>query len=857
MPSEFTPVHRAPFGGEYYVFRDAVHNLIEIEDSNDGTYVRNLLRTPELQRLRRIRQNGLCSLVYPSIETTRFPHALGSFHIARRMMSSLIERQPTREDGFPECLRLTTRDCLAFSAAALLHDIGHGPLSHFWEECWAEPLGLNQFHEQMGARIVSDTTTPIGQVLAKSDAHAKFTDIGRDVLHFLSKTHPLDYLLPLLGGNLDVDRLDFIARDTRSAGVTYGFHDLEWIIRSLRFARLPSVKVGDQPRWVIAIDGRKGLSTLVQFLHARENMYRLVYHHKTARAATRMLELILKRAGRLAKDKTLSGGSDELRDAITLERGKEISLAHFLKLDDADVWQALKAWADAGCGDQILRELSQRLLSRDLFKVFLLSEDVYDRLREIDSSEAGQKLRTIVKMRLNCTLHDAEYFYAFDKKEFDVIGRLPEKRWHDVWIMESAALGFEFRTLREYWEKEVHAAEPVKQHLLLVHPAVVQDLASIVDRLSFRSESAKQLKELPSAPPGYRLVAPLGTEGKWKEVYVGTSTVPGSEPENIVALKRYKITDIGAAAVERDVTAINLLVDNPHPNLSKPRLLQHDSGELWILEPLWTASLEDFVKRHGPRRDNLEIVEIAEQLFSGLAELHAHELRHTDIKPDNCGILPGGLEKKTYVLGDFGCLSASPDELPSDPRLLGTLRTRAPEIVLKQSISLKSDVWSLAATISSLCLLKYPFMPFDAPHHNSADRTKHEERIVADIAKMEQENRQNVKNLLPPILGRALQRCFERPSDRPSAKEVFETFQSIRTTLCKRTDPLFRTAWQRAEDIVGLFKTQRHEMRARGLSAQEKSEIRGLVKDHKDFIPLHLKTSLAQILRPARRKHKT
>lgn len=126
MLSEFTPLHRPPVGGEYYVFRDIVHNFIEIEDEDNGKYVRELLRTPEAQRMRRIRQNGLGSLVYSSLEGSRFPHALGSFHIATRIITSLYDRQPIDKQGFPTCLQMRKQDCFAFSVAALLHDIGHG-----------------------------------------------------------------------------------------------------------------------------------------------------------------------------------------------------------------------------------------------------------------------------------------------------------------------------------------------------------------------------------------------------------------------------------------------------------------------------------------------------------------------------------------------------------------------------------------------------------------------------------------------------------------------------------------------------------------------------------------------------------
>ncbi len=846
MLGEFSPLHRAPFGGEYYVFRDAIHNLIEIEDASDGKYVRELLRTPELQRLRRLRQNGLSSLVYPSIETTRFPHALGSFHIAQRMTNSLIERQPKSEEGFPECLSLTKRDCLAFCIAALLHDIGHGPLSHVWEECWAAPLGIHHFHEEMGTRIATDSTTGIGKLLAQSGSHQEFRDIGKDILRFLTGKHHLDYLLPLLGGNLDVDRLDFIARDTRSAGVTYGFHDLEWIIRSLRFARIPSQYIGgSHPRWIIAIDGRKGLSTLVQFLHARENMYRLVYLHKTTRAATRMLALLLKRAGLLAKTNMLSCRSPELRDALMVGLPDQITVSQFLKLDDTDIWSAVKSWADDGAGDSILRDLSQRLLSRDLFKVFLLSKDVYDRLRSIDEDHS---LGTMVRARVNCAPEDAEYYYTFDAVEFDVIGSPPppDKLWRDVWIMESGALGFEFKTLRTYWQKEVRAEDRASQYLLIVHPAVVQDLAGIVERLSFRSESAKRLKTLPHAPKPYRVVASLGAEGAWKEVYVGTNTSPGSAPEGIVALKRYKTVGVGSASVDRDVTAINVL-SSPHPNLATPRLLKHEGGEFWIVEPLWTGSLENLVNKHGPRRDILEIIEIAEQLFSGLSQLHSHNLRHTDIKPENCGILATRSDGTKYVLGDFGCLSSLPDVMPSDGRLLGTLRTRAPEVLLKECISLKSDVWSMAATIYALCLMRYPFMPFSVPHDDTSDRARRESEIEVNMAALLEEHRKNVKTLLPPVLAHELEKCFESEGQRSSAKDASEAFQTIRSELAKRNDTLFETAWQRAEDIMQLFDEDKDSTLAR-FSDTQKTEIEDLIGRYKEFVPEELKMSLSRLV---------
>lgn len=849
MSRELSPIHRAPLGGEYYVFRDAVHNLIEIEDAHDGEYIRELLRTPELQRLRLIKQNGLSSLVYPSIETTRFPHALGSFHIAQRITKSLFEHQPPRGEELPEYLRLTRPDCLAFSVAALLHDIGHGPLSHIWEECWAEPLGLKNFHEHMGRKIVSDPSTSIGKLLSESAAHHAISDIGPGILRFLKGEHHLDYLFPLLEGNLDVDRLDFIARDTRAAGVTYGSHDLEWIIRSFRFARLPARYIDkEHPHWVIAIDGRKGLSTLVQFLHARENMYRLVYYHKTTRAATCMLSLLFKRARLLAEKGSLMCDSRALRDAISLKPNEDMSVQQFLRLDDSDIWSSIKAWA-AESADSIIKDLSRRLLSRDLFKVFLLSEDVYKRLRDIDKPECGRNLRTLAKTRLDCSADDAEYYYALDETTYDVIGRSQQKL-RDVWIMESGSLGFQFQTLRDYWRKEVRSPVSRSQYLLVVHPALVPDLDGIVKRLSFPSDSVEESAPLPEAPPPYRLVAPLSAKGAWKEVYVAANTTPGSAPETIVALKRYKTIEGELTAIQRDVTAINLLAGF-HGHLSSPRLLPQKNGETWILEPLWTGSLEDLAWKDGPRRDILEIFEIAEQLFSALAWLHGRNLRHTDIKPDNCGIVAAGSAEKMYVLGDFGCLSSVPDKMPSDPRLLGTLRTRAPEIIENARISLKSDVWAMAATIYSLCLMRYPFVAFDMPHHDQIGRTQREKEIQSNMPTLIAEHRKSVQDLLPPILSDVLEKCFDEEKTRPSAQHTLDLLRTRRAELVRREERLFKTAWQRAEDVVEQSKIKEELFRAGTLAEERRQELRDLVTAYQDFVPPLLKVSLQTLLSQA------
>ncbi|MCH9050498.1 MAG: protein kinase [Proteobacteria bacterium] len=622
---------------------------------------------------------------------------------------------------------------------------------------------------------------------------------------------------------------------------------LEWIIRSLRFARLPEHHTGGSgAQWIIAIDGRKGLSTLVQFLHARENMYRLVYHHKTTRAASKMLGLLFDRASKLAKADQLECPIPMMKRAL---KDESIEVETYLRLDDSDVWSSLKYWADGENCDHVLADLSRRILKRDLFKVFVLSDEVYNRLRKIDSEECGYNLRKIVAIRLDCSKEDAVYYYAFDATEFDVIGRATKSPLHDVWIMNAVPTGFKFTTLREYWKDEIRAAIDHKQHLLVVHPDVVQDLANVVERLSFPASSEKTVPDLPKAPDPYRVIAPLGAEGAWKEVYVGVHCNPGSASKNIVALKRYKSGEDGAVAIDRDVKALNLLIAEPHPNLQHAEVLTDDSKELWIIEHLWTASLEDLIKKQGPRRNLIEIFEIAAQLFSGLAALHGANLRHTDIKPDNCGIIKTDRAKPQYILGDFGCLSLAPDEMPKDRRLLGTLRTQAPEVIKGDRISLKSDVWAMGATVYAICTRKYPFMEFEAPHHDPEDRQAREREIRTNLDKLVEKFLSNVGDALPPKLSSLLQPCFEVEQERATADLVSHSFRDAASRLSTGKKDSSATAWQRAEDIFAAF----FPWNSSRIDDSIMSEIKKLIDEHQDFISPKLIRAFQEILKePAR-----
>lgn len=826
MPAE-SPIHRAPVGGEYYVFRDPIHNLIEIDDEQEGQLLRRILQTREVQRLRFIAQNGLGNFVYPGLEGSRFPHSLGAYYVARTLIRSLKDRQPPENESFPSSLRIENRDAISFPIAALLHDLGHGPLSHVWEQYLA-PAGTENHHEQRTLQILRSDQTEIGHLLNRglADAFPEFRFLPEDVTNFLQGTHRLYYLLPLLSGNLDVDRLDFIARDTRNAGVTYGFHDLDWIIRTFRFARLRPELVRKEdksflaPFWTIAIDGRKGLNTLVQFLHARENMYSLVYLHKTIRAASLMFKNLFLRAAQL----TSRGIPFPCVDPhmLIVFKGEPLGVQEYVQLDDNIIWTQVKLWARDG-NDRILSDLSRRLLNRSFYKVFTVSANTFALLQRFDQN--GGHLNAMVQARLGVDQDSSKYYYGFDQAEFNKVGKEREGAHNAVWILEEGIGAHKFTSLHEYW-RDRHEELATNYYYFMVDPKCLDEANVIVERLRHAEDQGYSLEEI-EVPRSHRLLTTLGREGEWKSVYLGAAANPGDDQGSIVALKCYKHSDEAAEAIRRDVNQVNILLDNVEGSdfLSKAKFLGSANGRAWLSERVWSSSLYDLVVNAGPFRDLAEITRLARDLAAGLRALHSRNLRHTDIKPENCGVIRRGGTVHRYVLGDFGCISPSPEERPEDPRLEGTQRTRAPEVFQNQEFSLASDVWSLGATLYSVCRLRYPFMDFDAPHGTEAERTARAVAIGEDVENLVASFLVDCRDNLPPAIFRMLEGCFAQKGERWTAQELFDHCEAAHrdTALLEG-----RYAWQRADDVLS------HVALVPGLSfGKEQDRFRR----HSEYIP--------------------
>lgn len=350
------------------ILRDPVHGLIAFEGMAERV-VRSLLDTREVQRLRRVRQLGLASLVFPGAEHTRFSHAIGAAHV----MQSLQDRIDACAHELPPEQRLDAESRAEALAAALLHDLGHGPFSHLFEEV----LPHAKHHEQWTQEIILDPSTEVHRTMETISA-----GMSERVASLLNGNYRLGYLSRSVSGTLDVDRADYLLRDSHMTGVRYGLYDLDWLLRALTFASVDG-------RWVLAVQGRKGLPPAESFFLGRHFMYQQVYHHKATRAAEALVRAIFMRVSELIFD---GAPPEPLLPAFRAAAlGESVSLGEYLRMDDAELLTCLSAWEHNG--DPTLAELSRRLRCRVLPKTVPLPDrqpdrwnDALARTREIVAS---------------------------------------------------------------------------------------------------------------------------------------------------------------------------------------------------------------------------------------------------------------------------------------------------------------------------------------------------------------------------------------------------------------------------------------------------------------------------------------
>lgn len=341
------------------ILRDPIHGLVSFE-AEEELVAPKLIDTPEVQRLRRVRQLGVTSFAFPGAEHTRFAHAVGAAFV----MKLLLQRLRSIHGGLPYWQQITSDRAQDAVAAALLHDVGHGPLSHLFEDA----IPGVPMHEEWTRRIVLGETA-VHEVLQQIDPA-----MPTRVAALVSGEHPLPYLARSVSGTFDVDRCDYLLRDAHATGVRYGIFDLDWLMRSLCFA--PGKK-DSAPS--LAIDGAKGLPAIEAFLVARLFMFQQVYLHKATRSAEWMIRAILSRAAKLVSSGVRLEGTPR---AIELAaHGQEIPLGDYLELDDASLAMAMHTWES--CKDEGLRDLTRRIRVRALFKTYeLFGEQSKPKARE-------------------------------------------------------------------------------------------------------------------------------------------------------------------------------------------------------------------------------------------------------------------------------------------------------------------------------------------------------------------------------------------------------------------------------------------------------------------------------------------
>ena len=350
------------------IINDPLYGFITIADK----LVFDVIEHPFFQRLRRIEQLGHASMVYPGALHTRFHHALGAMHL----MSQAIET--LRSKGF----HISNEEAQGATLAILLHDIGHGPFSHALEHHIVTGIS----HEEITSMFMKQMNIEFNHKL----------DVAIEIFE---NKYPRKFLHQLVSGQLDMDRLDYLMRDSFYTGVNEGVISTDRILKMLTV---------DDDELAVEL---KGIYSIEKFIVARRLMYWQVYYHKTVLAVEYMLISILNRARELVKNGRELPCSSALKFFLSRQVSKEQFnasadiLKKFAALDDYDIHHAVKEWSDDS--DPILSLLCKSLMNRKLFRVVINTEPfTAEKTTQI-------KNRIIEKLKLN----GEEYKYFIGQGE--------------------------------------------------------------------------------------------------------------------------------------------------------------------------------------------------------------------------------------------------------------------------------------------------------------------------------------------------------------------------------------------------------------------------------------------------------
>lgn len=357
------------------VFNDPVHGFISIPNE----LIFDIIEHPFFQRLRRICQTGLTELVYPGARHSRFHHALGAMHLTHKAVETLKVKG----------VEITEEEENGVLCAILLHDIGHGPFSHALEYAIME----DWVHEKISLHLME----------LLNDEFKGQLDLA---IQIFKGEYPKKFLSQLVSSQLDMDRMDYLKRDSFFTGVVEGNINPDRIISTL------NVK-DDQ----LVIDS-KGIYSVEKYLIARMFMYWQVYNHKTSVTAEVLASQALKRAKELSRSGVAVFATDALNYFLNENQSDDVEerLLYFTRLDDSDIWTCLKQWQYHE--DKILSTLAQMLINRTLPSTRILSNAL--------NREELADLEASAKMVLG--IEDASYFVhqtlirvrPYDKEKYPI-----------------------------------------------------------------------------------------------------------------------------------------------------------------------------------------------------------------------------------------------------------------------------------------------------------------------------------------------------------------------------------------------------------------------------------------------------
>lgn len=350
-----------PTHNKLKIFNDPIYGFITIPNS----LIFDIIQHKFFQRLRRISQMGLSYLVYPGAHHTRFHHALGCMHLMQKAINVL------RLKG----VAISEDEENALLIAILLHDIGHGPFSHAMEHSIVNAI----FHEDIS-------------LLFMEKLNVEFNGSLTLAISIFKGDYPRKFMCELISSQLDMDRADYLKRDSFYTGVAEGNINSERLITMLNV-------IDDQ-----LVVEEKGIYSVEKFLVARRFMYWQVYLHKTGLVAEQLLTRILKRAKELVSSGAQLDCSKPLLYFLNAERGgkhfNDEALGVFAQLDDYDIVSAMKAWQYHT--DFVLSNLCAMLINRDLLKIKIKN-------KPIKSSDLNSHTEALMQ-KYNISKHEAQYF---------------------------------------------------------------------------------------------------------------------------------------------------------------------------------------------------------------------------------------------------------------------------------------------------------------------------------------------------------------------------------------------------------------------------------------------------------------